>query len=41
MKVKVVTRILEANDRIAVENRRLFNDAGVYVINLMSAPGAG
>jgi len=41
MKVKVVTRILEANDRIAVENRRLFNDAGVYVINLMSGPGAG
>jgi hydrogenase nickel incorporation protein HypB len=41
MKVKVVTRILEANDRIAVENRRLFNEAGVYVINLMSAPGAG
>jgi hydrogenase nickel incorporation protein HypB len=41
MKVKVVTRILEANDRIAAENRKLFNDAGVYVINLMSAPGAG
>ncbi|OHE54745.1 MAG: hydrogenase accessory protein HypB [Thermodesulfovibrio sp. RBG_19FT_COMBO_42_12] len=41
MKVKVVTRILEANDRIAAENRKLFNDAGVFVINLMSAPGAG
>ncbi len=41
MKVKVVTRILEANDRIAAENRKLFNDAGVYVVNLMSAPGAG
>jgi len=41
VKVKVVTRILEANDRIAVENRKLFNNAGVYVINLMSAPGAG
>ncbi|OGW39535.1 MAG: hydrogenase accessory protein HypB [Nitrospirae bacterium RBG_13_39_12] len=41
MKVKVVTRILEANDRIAVENRKLFDDAGVYVVNLMSAPGAG
>jgi hydrogenase nickel incorporation protein HypB len=41
VKVKVVTRILEANERIAVENRKLFNDAGVYVINLMSAPGAG
>lgn len=41
MKVKVVTRILEANDRIAAENKKLFNGAGVYVINLMSAPGAG
>src|SRR4030042_2322305 len=41
MKVKVVTRIMEANDRIAAENRKLFNDAGVYVVNIMSAPGAG
>jgi hydrogenase nickel incorporation protein HypB len=41
VKVKVITRILEANDRIAAENRKLFNKAGVYVINLMSAPGAG
>ncbi|MBA4372022.1 MAG: hydrogenase accessory protein HypB [Thermodesulfovibrio sp.] len=41
MKVKVATKILEANDRIAVENRRLFDIAGVFVINLMSAPGAG
>lgn len=41
MKVKVVTRILEANDRIAEENRRRFRDAGVYVLNLMGAPGAG
>jgi len=41
MKVKVVTRILEANDRIAEENRRRFDDAGVYVVNLMGAPGAG
>ncbi len=41
MKVKVATKILEANDRIALENRRLFDEAGVFVINLMSAPGAG
>jgi hydrogenase nickel incorporation protein HypB len=41
MKVKVVTKILEANERIALENRRLFDAAGVYVINLMSGPGAG
>lgn len=41
MKVKVVTRILEANDRIADENRRLFDDACLFVINLMGAPGSG
>ena len=41
MKVKVATKILEANDRIALENRRLFDKAGLFVINLMSAPGAG
>jgi hydrogenase nickel incorporation protein HypB len=41
MKVKVVSRILEANDRIAAENRRRFREAGVFVANLMGAPGAG
>jgi hydrogenase nickel incorporation protein HypB len=41
MNVKVVTRILEANDRIAEQNRKRFNDAGVFVVNLMGAPGAG
>jgi len=41
LKVKVATKILEANDRIALENRRLFDKAGLFVINLMSAPGAG
>lgn len=41
MKIKMVSRILEANDRIALENKKKFNEADVYVINLMSAPGAG
>ncbi len=41
MKVKVVTRILEANDKIADQNRTRFKEAGVYVVNLMGAPGAG
>jgi hydrogenase nickel incorporation protein HypB len=41
MKVKVATKILEANDRIAAENRKVFDGAGVFVINLMSGPGAG
>jgi hydrogenase nickel incorporation protein HypB len=41
VKVKVVSRILEANDRIAEENRRQFRENGVFVANLMGAPGAG
>ena len=41
MKVKVVANILEANDRIAAENRKKFDEAGVFVMNVMSGPGAG
>jgi len=41
MKVKLTTKILDANDRIAEENKKMFKEAGVYVINLMSSPGAG
>ncbi len=41
MKVKVATKILEANDRIALENRKIFDLAGLFVVNLMSGPGAG
>lgn len=41
MKVKVVSRILEANERLAEENRKKFREAGVFVANLMGAPGAG
>lgn len=41
MKVKIVKNILEANERIALSNRKKFDEAGVFVINLMSAPGAG
>jgi hydrogenase nickel incorporation protein HypB len=41
VKVKVVTNILEANDRIAAENKKRFEEAGVFVMNVMSGPGAG
>lgn len=41
MKVSVVKNVLDANDRIAAENRALFDKNKVYVINLMSSPGAG
>jgi hydrogenase nickel incorporation protein HypB len=41
MKISVVRNILEANDRIAQQNRDLFNENGLLVMNLMSSPGAG
>jgi hydrogenase nickel incorporation protein HypB len=41
MKVSVVRNILEANERIAEQNKTLFNQNRLFVINLMSSPGAG
>ncbi len=41
MQIKVVRKILEANDRISDQLRQLFRDKGILVINLMSSPGAG
>lgn len=41
MKIPVVKQILEANDRIADQNRAIFDERGLLVINLMSSPGAG
>lgn len=41
MKVKVVKKVLDANDRIAEENRKLFDKHKIFAINLMSSPGAG
>jgi hydrogenase nickel incorporation protein HypB len=41
VKVRVVADALDANATIAAANRADFDQAGVKVINLMSAPGAG
>ena len=40
-KVTVAEGVLDANETIALANRADFDDAGVRVVNLMSAPGAG
>jgi hydrogenase nickel incorporation protein HypB len=40
-KIRVVADALDANDTIARSNRADFDAAGVAVVNLMSAPGAG
>ena len=39
--VKVETNILEFNDDLAAHNRQHFRDQGLFVVNFMSAPGAG
>jgi hydrogenase nickel incorporation protein HypB len=39
--VRVMERLLVQNDRIAAENRAFFDAQGVFVVNLMSSPGAG
>ena len=41
LKITVQADILQANDRIADANRRVFDEHGVLVLNLMSSPGAG
>jgi hydrogenase nickel incorporation protein HypB len=41
MIIEDVRNLLSANDRIASENRKRFARWGAYVVNLMSAPGAG
>ncbi len=40
-RITVVKNILDANDRIAEENRNIFDREKIYVLNLMSSPGAG
>jgi hydrogenase nickel incorporation protein HypB len=41
MKITVIRNVLDANERIAMENRTMFDAKKIFVINLMSGPGAG
>ena len=41
IKISLVKNILDANEKIAAQNRQFFADKGVMAINMMSAPGAG
>ncbi len=41
MEVKVLKGILDANDRIAAENRRLLDASRTFSLNVMASPGAG
>jgi len=40
-KIEIVQNVLEANETIANRNRQLLDKHKVFVINIMSAPGAG
>ncbi|MGH4052154.1 MAG: hydrogenase nickel incorporation protein HypB [Clostridium sp.] len=39
--IKIVMNILQRNDEITLINKKLLDDKGIYVINLMSSPGSG
>jgi len=40
-KVDIEKKILSGNDRVAIENRQRFADAGLLVFNIISSPGSG
>jgi hydrogenase nickel incorporation protein HypB len=40
-RVRVVEKILSANDSLAAENRDQLDAAGIFAINIMASPGAG
>ncbi len=40
-KIKVVRRVLDVNDMMAQQNRKLFAEKEVFVMNVMSSPGSG
>ncbi len=40
-RITIVEKILDANDRLARDNQRRFDQADIFAINLMASPGAG
>lgn len=41
MEIKVVRKVLDVNEKMAEQNRKLFAEKGVFVLNVMSSPGSG
>jgi hydrogenase nickel incorporation protein HypB len=41
MEIQIVKKVLDANDKMAADNRKFFEEKGVAVINVMSSPGSG
>ena len=40
-KVPIVENVLKLNDELALQNREIFQRAGVFVVDLIGSPGAG
>jgi len=41
MEVKIVRKVLDVNNMMAAQNRQMFAEKGIFVLNLMSSPGSG
>ncbi|MGQ9492307.1 MAG: hydrogenase nickel incorporation protein HypB [Anaerolineae bacterium] len=41
MKISIVEGILSANDEIALQNKQMLDEYGIYALNIMAAPGGG
>jgi hydrogenase nickel incorporation protein HypB len=41
MKLDISKPLLDLNDRLAAENRALFDERGIFVLDLLASPGAG
>jgi hydrogenase nickel incorporation protein HypB len=40
-RITIVEKIMDSNDRLALNNRQLLDQHGVFSINLMASPGSG
>ena len=41
MEIKVVRKVVDVNDTMAEQNRIMFSEKGIFVVNVMSSPGSG
>lgn len=41
MEIKMMKNLLDANDRLAGENRAFFNEKKITAVNIMASPGSG
>jgi hydrogenase nickel incorporation protein HypB len=39
--ITIERKVLEKNDEVARQNREVFDDHGIFVLNMVSSPGAG